>query len=291
MANLFYGRLSLSLDSVTALYQCITPCGVDADLRRHCAMTILDVANAVRSAGDALVQVRGRREVVDGEERSVIGTARFFVERDSALQQVRAWTAERNNDESRNSGDAETVKVLIIVHRMAANRLGFGGVFSAPNDGAPDWLKQGFQEGADVEALAVTAFLNCTAAELFRYRYYLHDRSAFATQHGVKGAEFERVMVVMDDAESDFNLYSYEKYLGIAELSERDIENARQGTDNVVDRTRRLLYVCCTRAKRDLVLVLFTEDATRAKEKVKSAKIVVDDCVLDREALVGEQAS
>ena len=49
--------------------------------------------------------------------------------------------------------------------------------------------------------------------------------------------------------------------------------------------------MCCTRAKRDLVLVLFTEDATRAKEKVKSAKIVVDDCVLGREALVGEQAS
>jgi len=376
---------------------------IDKPENYRCAMTVLNVANAVRAGGDALVQVRGRREVVAGEERPVIGTARFFVlpssmERDSALEQVRAWTAERNNDERWSTGDAETVKVLVIVHRMAANRLGFGGVFSALNDGAPDWLKQGFQEGtawpvrpflsfilplvdavsagdefgamvllrtqsprflrdallstdvavmlrdvraavmqlaemmkagracvrevlnhlqdnrllafdeqylryiedrapiepaveptaeADDEALALTAFLNCGAAELFHYREYLQDRSAFATQHGVKGAEFERVMVVMDDAESDFNLYSYEKYFGIAELSEKDIDNARQGIDNVVDRTRRLLYVCCTRAKRDLLLVLFTEDVAKAKEIVKSAKIVVDDCVLGQEDLLG----
>jgi DNA helicase-2/ATP-dependent DNA helicase PcrA len=380
---------------------------IDKPENYRCATSILDVANAVRSAGDALAQVRGRREVVDGEERSVIGTARFFVlpssmERGNALQQVRDWTAAKNDDERWCKGNTETVKVLVIVHRMAANRLGFGEVYAALNDGAPDWLKQGFQDGTawpmrpfmsfvlplvdamttgdefgamvllrtqsprfvreallstdvavmlrdvrqavvhlvemmkasgrtvrevlthlkenkllalderlllyldergsveaddesaaedDGEAQALNAFLNCAAAELFFYRSYLENQSAFATQHGVKGAEFERVMVVMDDAESEFNLYSYEKYFGIAELSERDIDNARQGVDNVIDRTRRLLYVCCTRAKRDLVLVLFTEDVARAKEKVKSAKIVVDDCVLILEDLVGGQAS
>jgi len=207
---------------------------IDKPENYRCATAILAVANAVRSAGDELVQVGGRREVVDGEERSVIGTARFFVlpssmERNKALRLVRRWTAATNGDELWNMDSAEAVKVLVIVHRMAANRLGF---------------------------------LNCDAAEFLPYRNYRDDQSAFATQHGVKGGEFERVMVVLDDAESEFNLYSYEKYFGIAKLSDRDIENVRQGLDNVVSRTRRLLYVCCTRAKRDLALVLLTEDAT-----------------------------
>lgn len=35
--------------------------------------------------------------------------------------------------------------------------------------------------------------------------------STYATQHGVKGAQFDRVVVVMDEEESDYRTYNYER--------------------------------------------------------------------------------
>ena len=37
------------------------------------------------------------------------------------------------------------------------------------------------------------------------------------------------------------------------------------GTDSVVDRTRRLFYVCCSRAVRDLAVILFVHDVAAAR--------------------------
>jgi len=54
----------------------------------------------------------------------------------------------------------------------------------------------------DPEVSPVTAFLNCRVGELTGYRHYLEDLSPFATQQGVKGAEFERVLVLIDDEEA-----------------------------------------------------------------------------------------
>jgi DNA helicase-2/ATP-dependent DNA helicase PcrA len=50
---------------------------------------------------------------------------------------------------------------------------------------------------------------------LVGYQKYLNEESAYSTQHGVKGAEFERVMVILNDEEGNMNTYSYEKLFGI----------------------------------------------------------------------------
>lgn len=39
------------------------------------------------------------------------------------------------------------LKILVIVHRMATNRLGFGGIYSALNDRTSEGMKQGMQDG------------------------------------------------------------------------------------------------------------------------------------------------
>jgi DNA helicase-2/ATP-dependent DNA helicase PcrA len=396
---------------------------IDKPENYRCAQKILAVANAVRQPDDGLVQVRGAMKVVDGVLTPIVGTARIFVlpsaiDRQHAMRQVREWTARTNGDEGWRGERAEDVKVLVIVHRMAAKRMGFGGIYAALNDGAPAAFKQGFQDatawplkpftafvlpvvsamkggdefaamnllrefspvlkagaqpGKDVagslrdirisvlrlvelmepgasttrEVLdhlrqqrlylfdqryqraldllvdspegpgdqfdadapaqaavaateaseelegsgaastdaAVQAFLKCGASELWSYRRYVTAESPFATQHGVKGAEFDRVLVVMDEEESEYNLYNYEKYFGITGLSKTDEANLAAGDDNVVARTRRLLYVCCTRAKRDLVLVLFTADEATAREKVTKLGLLPEDCVLGSDAL------
>ena len=60
----------------------------------------------------------------------------------------------------------------------------------------------------------VQAYLACGVDELWAYRRYFTEESPFATHHGVKGAQFERVLVVIDDEEAGFRQYSYGKYLG-----------------------------------------------------------------------------
>lgn len=62
-------------------------------------------------------------------------------------------------------------------------------------------------DNAGSEDVAVPAFLECSAAELWGYRIYIEDESPFATQQGIKGAEFQRVMVVLDDEEGDCNYF------------------------------------------------------------------------------------
>ena len=70
------------------------------------------------------------------------------------------------------------------------------------------------------------------------------NHTPFATKHGVKGAEFPDVIVVLDDQGARWTQYSFDKYLGREE----------EGTDRW-RRTRNLFYVCCSRAKNRLAII------------------------------------
>lgn len=101
-------------------------------------------------------------------------------------------------------------------------------------------------------------------AELERYRRYLTGNSELATHQVVKGSEFTHVMVVMDDDQSGGNQISYDKLFGATELGERDLENVQAGKETTIDRSLRLLYVTCSRARESLALVLWAENPTEA---------------------------
>lgn len=121
---------------------------------------------------------------------------------------------------------------------------------------------------SDKEMASMDAYLARPATQLLAYQTYISERSPFATQQGIKGAEFERVLVVLDDAESSHFQFSYEKYLGLKALSDTDKENIAAGKETTVDRTRRLFYVSCTRALKDLAVVLFTADPEKAEAHI-----------------------
>ncbi len=324
---------------------------------------------------------------------SVLGSANIFIlpadeRRDERIAQVRAWVAGKTDDAVWRSVDG--VKLLVIVHRMAANRLGFGDLYSALNDKAPEKFKTGFLDGSawpvrpfsgfvmplvdaarkgnefevmqvlrahssllkpenlsavnvaerlaelrritesllhmmesgsgatnsDVlrllheskvfaldprilsylnlppqnevgggekpaaaededdgeeltkEVAAMDAFFASPASQFWGYYDYVNDDSPFSTQQGIKGAEFDRVLVVLDDDEGTHVQFSYDKYLGIKPLSDRDEANRREGKETAVERTRRLFYVCCTRAMKDLAVVLFTSDIAMARRQI-----------------------
>jgi DNA helicase-2/ATP-dependent DNA helicase PcrA len=123
------------------------------------------------------------------------------------------------------------------------------------------------------------AFLACPASQFWGYYKYINDESPFSTQQGIKGAEFERVLVILDDDEGTHVQFSYEKYLGIKPLSARDQANVREGKDTAVERTRRLFYVCCTRALKDLIVVLFTGEIEAARRQVVQLGLFTEEAI------------
>jgi len=130
-------------------------------------------------------------------------------------------------------------------------------------------------EEADQSVL--DAFMQCDVRQLNAYFDYIATRTPFSTQHGTKGAEYDRVLLVLDDDEgSKFTLYSYEKLLGLKPLSTTDKKNQEEGKDSVIERTRRLLYVSVSRAKEALAVVLFASDVDAAAEALERSGLPGD---------------
>ena len=102
------------------------------------------------------------------------------------------------------------------------------------------------------------------------YDDYVNQRTRFDTHQGVKGLEFDRVMVIIDDSEAKGFLFSYDKLFGVKELTETDIRHIEAGEESSVDRTQRLFYVTCTRAKESLAIVMYTSDSEKVKSQVIS---------------------
>ena len=345
----------------------------------RCPQSVMEVINRIRANADGLRQTGGRREMRNGEWVLVEGTARILIlpadeRRQRRLQEAREWLAEQDDDDTwLEDKDKDAPRLLVLVHRMAASRLGFQKLYSALNDKSPEDLKSGLLDGTawvlrpflhfvlplllfrqerkefeimrllrrqcpriqpdqlaghdvatvlnslqeDIGALgdlldrdgdskigdvvaflrdkrfvaldarfqelidtytaaqavakpapknATLRFMQCDAKELWGYWHYIEKLSPFATQQGIKGAEFDKVLVVVDDEEGRSPMFSYGKYFGVTPLSVRDKENTDEGLDSVVDRTRRLFYVCCSRALSDLAVIVFTQDTAQMQK-------------------------
>lgn len=101
---------------------------------------------------------------------------------------------------------------------------------------------------------------------------YLSGKAPFDTHQGVKGREFERVMVIMDDSEARGFTFKYGDLLG-----------GRAPGEKALDVTRRLFYVTCSRARKSLALVAYsgsparTRDYALAQEWFAEEEIVMPD--------------
>ena len=357
---------------------------------------VLDVINQVRAKADGLVQVSGRLPA-----KRLKGEAFFFVlpidgQRTERLDLVRNWLDTHSNAGSwtaDSSNDVDGAKILMIEHRMAAKRLGFGQLYAAFNDNKSSSLKMAFDEGkawpmrpfeslimpicsaesadapqvisalrenggilspsvvganirehmiatrdaverirstveaagpgsvqaalrlaveaklfesdprlsayldpsgehADVVLSSTTvdtmdAFMACDVAEIPGYFKYIRQESPYSTQHGTKGAEFRKVIVVLDDDEGRRStLYSYEKLFGITSLSATDQAHLTAGEESVLERTRRLLYVCVSRAVESLAIVFFARDVMAAKSALEESGLLDGGTLLTQADLI-----
>ena len=102
---------------------------------------------------------------------------------------------------------------------------------------------------------------------IHKYDEYVNQKSQFDTHQGVKGLEFDRVMVIIDDSEAKGFLFSYDKLFGVKGLSDADKKNLREGKETSIERTQRLFYVTCTRAKNALAVVMYTYAPENVREE------------------------
>jgi DNA helicase-2/ATP-dependent DNA helicase PcrA len=115
---------------------------------------------------------------------------------------------------------------------------------------------------------ALIAFLDCPFSVIKPYAAYVAREASFDTHQGVKGLEFDRVMVLMDDGDARGFLFGYDKLLGAKAPSTADLKNVQDGKETSLDRTRRLFYVTCSRAKSSLALVAYSPDPAAVRAHV-----------------------
>ena len=94
---------------------------------------------------------------------------------------------------------------------------------------------------------------------------YQKEYFPYSTQHSVKGSEFDNVLVILDNGK--WSKYNFNLLLenifdenNILDKTKKDIFN----------RTKKLFYVCCTRAKENLIVFIQINNQKINKEKIIS---------------------
>ena len=105
--------------------------------------------------------------------------------------------------------------------------------------------------------------------ELEAYCDFIQENTAYSTQHGVKGEEYSDVLVVFDDIEAAWNNYSFSKLL--------TPETSGKPTEGQFQRSKKLAYVCFSRAEENLRILLYTNDANAAKKELLQEKLFSEE--------------
>lgn len=103
--------------------------------------------------------------------------------------------------------------------------------------------KKFFEKIAGIRSIPFSEITNVTK--------YIDDKTLYSTKHGVKGAEFDNVIVVFGRG---WNLYNWNQFLEWIHTG-----NVPADKKETFERNRNLFYVACSRPKKRLCL-LFTQE-------------------------------
>lgn len=202
---------------------------------------------------------------------------------ETSLEQIR--TADRCVKSVFSLWDNDADPALMDVLRV----IDANGLFAIPDVFAPilhhadtpgEKEEPGPADEEDDKNPAVDAWreaLSAPFSQLQSYVDYISDRSAFGTHQGIKGLQFPRVMVILDDNEARGFMFSYDKLFGAKALTETDEKNRLEGQDTSIDRTRRLFYVTCSRTQESLAVIVYTKEADKVASYLSSIGWFVED--------------
>jgi DNA helicase-2/ATP-dependent DNA helicase PcrA len=111
-------------------------------------------------------------------------------------------------------------------------------------------------------------FLLTPFSQIEHYAAYVNGQAQFETHQGVKGLEFPRVMIIIDDNEARGFLFSYDKLFGAKDKTLTDLKNESEGNETSIDRTRRLFYVTCSRTEKSLAIIAYSTDPEKVRNNV-----------------------
>ncbi|KAB7768903.1 UvrD-helicase domain-containing protein [Xanthomonas sp. LMG 12461] len=169
----------------------------------------------------------------------------------------------------KNGADPSLLQVL---RRVASSRL-----LEVPerllawtvDDVEPRAADEAVDEATQKRHEIIDRLLAASFSQVEPLREYLAGRARFDTHQGVKGLEFDRVMVIMDDTEARGFMFKYEDLFG----------GKTEG--KVLEATRRLFYVTTSRAKKSLALVAYSSNPERVKRFVLDQGWFSEDEVIE----------
>ena len=107
---------------------------------------------------------------------------------------------------------------------------------------------------------------NTPYVEVSALYQYLNDKTPFSTKHGTKGEEYNDVIVTIDDT-------SWKQRYNFASVLENDPTNIHY------ERSLNLFYVCCSRAKHNLAVLM--ESKVSAETIACARRIFGDENVIE----------
>lgn len=115
-------------------------------------------------------------------------------------------------------------------------------------------------DGLNSEQQAICDTLNKLRSvpykEIIALARFIDEKTPFSTKHGVKGAEFENVLVVFGRG---WNIYDFNQMLEWA------VTGIPSGKTPTFERNRNLFYVVCSRPKKRLALLFTQKLSDKAK--------------------------
>lgn len=203
-----------------------------------------------------------------GDSRAIIDILRrnspaFAVDGVNAAKSLRSMV-EASNDVVSNLVDRWDAAPIGEILRFAAEKqlIRVSDRFQAHLDRGPRGEEYDpEQHGAEKGDWLADALFEMDTGEIAPYALFIGTKTAYSTQHGVKGEEYPKVLVVYDDIEAAWHNYNFGKLLtpGVA---------GGAGTDKQEARGRKLAYVSFSRALEDLRVLLFTPNPDAARDEL-----------------------
>jgi DNA helicase-2/ATP-dependent DNA helicase PcrA len=106
----------------------------------------------------------------------------------------------------------------------------------------------------------ITSLKRVSYRQVIQLAKFIDDKTPFSTKHGVKGAEFDNVLVVLGRG---WNQYNWNQML---EFMENGYPDNKKDT---FERNRNLFYVACSRAKHNLTLLITQELSGEAMNRLR----------------------
>lgn len=123
----------------------------------------------------------------------------------------------------------EAIKVANLVNENGTIRVVVDEIIKSQLLTVPDVVRQAYmlspsdiEDTVEEELRAWVEVVDLPINMVRSYDDYVNHRSQFDTHQGVKGLEFDRVMVIIDDSEIKGFLFSYDKLFGVKDLSNVD---------------------------------------------------------------------